>query len=80
MAVRVRGSPGIGLRPGADGAAGGGPDRDDGAAPPEIRGIGGAPPYLINRFADGQSIYDINFSFPAGVPQQPPGRGLRRTG
>lgn len=26
MAVRVRGSPGIGLRPGADGAAGGGPD------------------------------------------------------
>jgi 4-hydroxyphenylpyruvate dioxygenase len=30
---------------------------------PAIRGIGGAPLYLIDRFEDGRSIYDIDFEF-----------------
>jgi 4-hydroxyphenylpyruvate dioxygenase len=30
---------------------------------PAIKGIGGAPLYLIDRFEDGQSIYDIDFAF-----------------
>jgi 4-hydroxyphenylpyruvate dioxygenase len=45
---------------------------------PAVRGIGGAPLYLIDRFEDGQSIYDIDFRFLAGVPHRPPGHGLRR--
>jgi 4-hydroxyphenylpyruvate dioxygenase len=28
---------------------------------PAIKGIGGAPLYLIDRFEDGKSIYDIDF-------------------
>ena len=28
---------------------------------PAIKGIGGAPLYLIDRFEDGRSIYDIDF-------------------
>ncbi|CAM2157798.1 4-hydroxyphenylpyruvate dioxygenase [Paraburkholderia tropica] len=45
---------------------------------PAIRGIGGAPIYLIDRFEDGQSIYDIDFSFIDGVDRHPAGHGLRR--
>jgi 4-hydroxyphenylpyruvate dioxygenase len=30
---------------------------------PAIKGIGGAPLYLIDRFEDGRSIYDIDFEF-----------------
>ena len=30
---------------------------------PAIKGIGGAPLYLIDRFEDGRSIYDIDFDF-----------------
>jgi len=30
---------------------------------PAIKGIGGAPLYLIDRYEDGQSIYDIDFEF-----------------
>ncbi len=30
---------------------------------PAIKGIGGAPLYLIDRYADGASIYDIDFEF-----------------
>ncbi|MEX3667439.1 4-hydroxyphenylpyruvate dioxygenase [Paraburkholderia phenoliruptrix] len=45
---------------------------------PAIRGIGGAPIYLIDRFEDGQSIYDIDFSFLEGVDRHPVGHGLRR--
>ena len=30
---------------------------------PAIKGIGGAPLYLIDRFEDGKSIYDIDFDF-----------------
>jgi 4-hydroxyphenylpyruvate dioxygenase len=45
---------------------------------PAIRGIGGAPLYLIDRFEDGKSIYDIDFQFLEGVPRHPRGHGLRR--
>src|ERR1700748_1239962 len=34
---------------------------------PAIKGIGGVPIYLIDRFEDGKSIYDIDFEFIAGV-------------
>ncbi len=43
---------------------------------PAIKGIGGAPLYLIDRFEDGQSIYDIDFAFYDNVPRHPPGHGL----
>jgi 4-hydroxyphenylpyruvate dioxygenase len=44
---------------------------------PAIKGIGGAPLYLIDRFEDGKSIYDIDFEFLPGVPRHPQGHGLR---
>ena len=44
---------------------------------PAIKGIGGAPLYLIDRFEDGQSIYDIDFRFHPGVDRHPRGHGLR---
>ncbi|MCB1744368.1 MAG: VOC family protein, partial [Gammaproteobacteria bacterium] len=44
---------------------------------PAIKGIGGAPLYLIDRFGDGQSIYDIDFRFVADAPLHPSGHGLR---
>ena len=44
---------------------------------PAIRGIGGAPLYLIDRFGDGTSIYDIDFAFLPGVERHPRGHGLR---
>jgi len=44
---------------------------------PAIRGIGGAPLYLIDRFADGKSIYDIDFEFVEGVDRHPRGHGFR---
>ncbi|MEO5606081.1 MAG: 4-hydroxyphenylpyruvate dioxygenase [Polaromonas sp.] len=43
---------------------------------PAIKGIGGAPLYLIDRFEEGQSIYDIDFRFIEGVPRHPKGHGL----
>ncbi|MDP4302367.1 4-hydroxyphenylpyruvate dioxygenase [Leptothrix discophora] len=43
---------------------------------PAIKGIGGAPLYLIDRFEDGKSIYDIDFAFIDGVPRRPVGHGL----
>lgn len=43
---------------------------------PAIRGIGGAPLYLISRYADGASIYDIDFEFVAGQTRRPRGIGL----
>ncbi len=45
---------------------------------PAIRGIGGAPLYLIDRFDEGRSIYDIDFEFIAGVDRHPRGHGLYR--
>ena len=44
---------------------------------PAIKGIGGAPLYLIDRFEDGKSIYDIDFEFIAGAERHPQGHGLR---
>ena len=44
---------------------------------PAIKGIGGAPLYLIDRFGDGKSIYDIDFEFIEGVDRHPRGAGLK---
>jgi 4-hydroxyphenylpyruvate dioxygenase len=44
---------------------------------PAIKGIGGAPLYLIDRFEDGRSIYDIDFEFIEGVERHPVGHGLK---
>ena len=48
---------------------------------PAIRGIGGAPLYLIDRFDEGEtigkSIYDIDFKFIDGAPRNPVGHGLK---
>ena len=43
---------------------------------PAVKGIGGAPIYLIDRYEDGASIYDIDFKYIEGVPRQPEGCGL----
>jgi 4-hydroxyphenylpyruvate dioxygenase len=44
---------------------------------PAIKGIGGAPLYLIDRYEDGKSIYDIDFEFLPGVDRHPVGHGLK---
>jgi 4-hydroxyphenylpyruvate dioxygenase len=44
---------------------------------PAIKGIGGAPLYLIDRFEEGKSIYDIDFEFIEGVERRPSGHGLK---
>ena len=44
---------------------------------PAIKGIGGAPLYLIDRFGEGSSIYDIDFVFLDGVDHHPVGAGLK---
>ncbi len=44
---------------------------------PAIKGIGGAPLYLIDRFDEGRSIYDIDFDFIDGVDRHPVGHGLK---
>ena len=44
---------------------------------PAIKGIGGAPLYLIDRFEEGRSIYDIDFNFIDGVERHPRGHGLK---
>jgi len=44
---------------------------------PAIKGIGGAPLYLIDRFEDGKSIYDIDFEWLPGVDRHPQGVGLK---
>jgi 4-hydroxyphenylpyruvate dioxygenase len=43
---------------------------------PAIKGIGGAPLYLIDRYAPGQTIYDIDFQFINGVDPAPVGCGF----
>jgi len=43
---------------------------------PAIKGIGGAPLYLIDRYEDGKSIYDIDFEFFEGVDRHPEGCGF----
>ncbi|HLU77950.1 MAG TPA: 4-hydroxyphenylpyruvate dioxygenase [Burkholderiaceae bacterium] len=44
---------------------------------PAIKGIGGAPLYLIDRYEEGSSIYDIDFEFIEGVDRKPVGAGLK---
>jgi 4-hydroxyphenylpyruvate dioxygenase len=44
---------------------------------PAIKGIGGAPLYLIDRFEEGRSIYDIDFEFLPGADRHPVGHGLK---
>lgn len=43
---------------------------------PAIKGIGGAPLYLIDRYQKGASIYDIDFEYLEGVDQRPAGCGF----
>lgn len=44
---------------------------------PAIRGIGGAILYLIDRYEEGTSIYDIDFVFRDGVDRRPEGCGFK---
>jgi 4-hydroxyphenylpyruvate dioxygenase len=44
---------------------------------PAIKGIGGAPLYLIDRFEPGRSIYDIDFEWIDGAERHPVGHGLK---
>lgn len=44
---------------------------------PAIKGIGGTPLYLIDRFEEGKSIYDIDFEWLPGVNRHPLGHGLK---
>jgi 4-hydroxyphenylpyruvate dioxygenase len=43
---------------------------------PAIKGIGGAILYLIDRYEEGQSIYDIDFHWVDGVDRKPQGHGF----
>ena len=43
---------------------------------PAIKGIGGAIIYLIDRFEDGLSIYDVDFNYLDGVDPKPVGCGF----
>ena len=43
---------------------------------PAIMGIGGAPLYLIDRFDEGRSIYDIDFEWIDAAERHPRGHGL----
>ena len=43
---------------------------------PAIKGIGGATVYLIDRYEDGSSIYDIDFDYLEGVDRHPEGCGF----
>jgi len=45
---------------------------------PAIKGIGGAPLYLIDRYEDGTSAFDIDFIFFDGVDRHPVGHGLKQ--
>jgi 4-hydroxyphenylpyruvate dioxygenase len=44
---------------------------------PAIKGIGGAPLYLIDRYRQGRSIWDIDFAWIGGVERHPVGHGLK---
>ncbi len=43
---------------------------------PAIKGIGGTPLYLIDRYTDGNTIYDIDFEFYDDVERYPEGCGF----
>ena len=44
---------------------------------PAIRGIGGAMIYLVDRYVDALSIYDIDFDYLPGVDRNPVGAGFK---
>ena len=44
---------------------------------PAIRGIGGSIIYLIDRYGDDLSIYDIDFVYTPGAERHPAGAGLK---
>jgi 4-hydroxyphenylpyruvate dioxygenase len=44
---------------------------------PAIRGIGGSIIYLVDRYGDELSIYDIDFVYEPGIDRHPAGAGLR---
>ena len=44
---------------------------------PAIKGIGGAPLYLIDRYEEGSTIYDIDFKWFDGVDRNPEGCGFK---
>lgn len=44
---------------------------------PAIKGIGGSSLYLIDRFEDGKSIYDIDFEWLPGTERHPVGHGFK---
>ena len=44
---------------------------------PAIRGIGGAMIYLVDRYGDALSIYDIDFDYLPGVDRYPVGAGFK---
>ena len=44
---------------------------------PAIKGIGGAALYLIDRFEEGSTIYDIDFEWHEGVDRHPEGCGFK---
>ena len=44
---------------------------------PAVKGIGGAPLYLIDRYEEGKSIYDIDFEFFEGIDRHPQGCGFK---
>jgi 4-hydroxyphenylpyruvate dioxygenase len=44
---------------------------------PAVRGIGGAFIYLVDRYGDNLSIYDIDFVYLPGVDRHPAGAGFK---
>ncbi len=44
---------------------------------PAIKGIGAMPLYLIDRYTEGNTIYDIDFEFYSGVERHPQGCGFK---
>lgn len=44
---------------------------------PAIKGIGGMPLYLIDRYSGANTIYDIDFTWLEGVDRHPVGCGLK---
>lgn len=44
---------------------------------PAIRGIGGAILYLVDRYGDDLSIYDIDFEYLEGIERNPEGAGFQ---
>ena len=45
---------------------------------PAIKGIGASPLYLIDRYTEGNTIYDIDFEFYDGVERHPEGCGFQQ--